>query len=86
VRAYSDAGTDKGVCFKEDNCKAGDVIILEFQTITKPNVVGRVARLCDFDKTVYTYQTPQKQLKIACVYIGEKRLLRKTEKDGLSRP
>jgi hypothetical protein len=58
--AYSDTDEKEGVCYKEDDCKAGDVIILEFQTMTKPGVVRKVARVCDFDKTIYTNQTPQK--------------------------
>jgi hypothetical protein len=86
VHAYSDTETKKGICYKVDNCKVGDVIILEFNTLTKPGVTTRVARLCDFDKTIYTYETHQKQPKVACVYAGERRVLRKKQEEELHKP
>ena len=79
--AYPVSQSRESVCYKEDDCKAGDVIILDFKIVTKPGVVRKVARVCDFNKTIYTYETPQKELNIACVYIGEERDLRKRQKN-----
>lgn len=77
ANAYSDTDLDTYYCYKTENCKAGDIIILEFNTMTKLNVVKRVAEVCNFDKTIYQYENTMNKMNVSCVYLGKKRLKRK---------
>jgi len=77
VCAYPDTELENAYCYKASKCKAGDIIILEFSTVAKLNMIKRVAEVCDFDKAIYRYETAMKKLNLVCVYIGTKRVKRK---------
>lgn len=73
-------------CMKEKGCWAGDIIIIETNKIGtgKTYLTEKIAKYCDFSKSIFRNELDDRKVKVACVYIGDTRADRKTVKGGLT--
>lgn len=73
-------------CMKEKGCRAGDIIIIETNKIGtgKTYLTEKIAKYCDFGKSIFRNDLDDRKVKIACVYVGDTRADRKTVKGSLT--
>ena len=80
------ATSEEYYCMKEKGCRAGDIIVIETNKIGtgKTYLTEKVAKYCDFRKSIFRNDLDDRKVKVACVYIGDTRAGRKTLKGGVT--
>jgi hypothetical protein len=73
------ASSEEYYCMKEKSCRAGDIIIIETNKIGtgKAYLTEKIAKYCDFDRSIFRNDLDERKVKVACVYTGEIRSDRK---------
>lgn len=78
------ASSEEYFCMKEKGCRAGDIIIIETNKVGtgKTYLTEKIAKYCDFDRSIFRNDLDDRKVKVACVYMGDTRSDRKTLKSS----